>query len=624
MFGYAIALARKRGMYSVKKFFCMTLVIIIVCLCTLGLSSCDLISLENNAGSSLGEKTAIVENGVAKYSIVYPQNAPMIISKAAYNFQSIIFNVTGINLPVTDDGNVTNDGSQKYILIGNTALPESAEIKATLANSIDPYAILKKGNNIVVVAKDNSALADAVRHYGEEFVSDYDKTANTLYFLGTDAILVPDFKGFDLTEISRYCIIYSQTPAGMRSAAKLLQDEIKEKTGVKLPIYSETERVCGLYEIIIGHTNRELSRDVYADNAHIMQCSVSVKGASLQMACGGTFSAKKCVEGFAEKFLLQGKTRLDEGEHANLYAELAPNNVPHTSGTTARIMTLNIMPDILGAQKYPNVLPVNDRAEILAGMLIQYTPDVIGLQETCAVWEKLIPYYLDVIQDSYGIDYDIVLNSYNELNNYTPIIYREDKYILDFAKYEPYDYERTPALKRGYYVRGASQIKVTERANGTTFIVVNSHWDHGSGTSKNPTHPERTQYCADGELAIINAYKEKYPDVRIFATGDFNSHRPHIAVIFEDFLEQVDGEIASELAKRDGTLLVTGGYHCNDNYKISEGVPREQISTHSNDFIDHIVGTNGNFKVLRHDTILVNYCHILTDHMPVYADIKFE
>ena len=28
-------------------------------------------------------------------------------------------------------------------------------------------------------------------------------------------------------------------------------------------------------------------------------------------------------------------------------------------------------------------------------------------------------------------------------------------------------------------------------------------WDHGSGTSSNPTYPERTQYCADGESIFI-------------------------------------------------------------------------------------------------------------------------
>ena len=606
-----------------KRFLCIAIVLFTVFMSTLVLPSCDLVP-QDNSHSIPGKRTAIIENGVAHYSIVYPKKASGNVFSAVNNFQHAIYDVTGINLTMTDDENVTTDGSEKYILFGDTALPESVEVKAMLADSTDPYAILEKGNHIVVAAKNDAALADAVRHYADEFVSDYDKTSNTLYFLGTDAIREPAFKGFDLNEIARYCIIYSETPGGLRSVANLLQNGIKEKTGIKIPVYSDTQRISGPYEILIGHTNRELSQDVYADGAYVMQYGVTVKGASLQIACGGTFSARKAVEKFINRFLSIGKTWLGEGVNIALSEDLAPTDVPHTTGTTARIMTLNIMPDILGAQTYPNVLSVNDRVEILAGMLVKYTPDVIGLQETCEVWEKQIPYYLDAVRDGYGIDYDVVLNSYNGLNNYNPIIYREDKYNLDFAKFEPYDYEKTPALNRGYYVRGASQVKLTEKSNGTTFIVVNSHWDHGGGTSTNPTNPWKTQECADGELAIIEAYKKQYPGVMIFATGDFNSHRPHIATIFKEFIQNVDGAVASDLAKQSGTLIVTGGYHCNDNYKISEDVPREEVSTHTNDFIDHIVGTNGNFKVLRHDTILVNYCHVMTDHMPVYADVSFK
>ena len=90
-----------------------------------------------------------------------------------------------------------------------------------------------------------------------------------------------------------------------------------------------------------------------------------------------------------------------------------------------------------------------------------------------------------------------------------------------------------------------------------------------------------------------------------------------------EFLKTVGGMIASDVARESGTLVVKGGYQCNDNYRIDEDIPRAEISKHTNDFIDHVIGTNGDFEVLRHDTILVNYCHVLTDHMPVYADIRF-
>ena len=567
--------------------------------------------------------TAIVENGVALYSIVYPDGASLDTMNAVYGFWNAIYSLTGVNLTMMSEVNATVGGNEKYILIGNTAFPQSDTVRAGLENTSDGYAVVEQGGYIVVAAKSESDLQYAIAHYEAECLDRYDSGSKTLYFQSTERAPSPDFFGFDLSQISRYSIIYGEEIDGLYSVARLLQTEIEKKTGMTVPIYSDTQKNEGYYEIIVGKTRRELSRKVYSNSPYIMNFRMFVENSSLQIACGGTFSARKGAERFVEEILNGNADVWAEGSHGMLADVLASASVPPVDGTDVRIMTLNIMPDRLGAQKYPNVLSVNDRAEIFAGMLVAYTPDVIGLQETCNVWAEQIPYYLDVIRDGYGIDYDFVLESYNGLNNYCPIVYREDKYSLDFAKYEPYAYDIEKALARGYYIRGASQIKLTDKKTGNTFIVVNSHWDHGGGTSTAPTDPQYSQYCADNEAEIVNRYKAQYPDVRIFMTGDFNNHRAHISDILEDFLVTVGGSIASDVARKSGTLVVKGGYQCNDNYLIDENVPREQISSHSNDFIDHVIGANGDFKVLRHDTILVNYCHVLTDHMPVYADIKF-
>ena len=566
------------------------------------------------------KKTAVVENGKAVYSIVYPQGASSETMSAVFNFWNAIYKATGVSLPMLSEADAVC--GERYVLFGDTAFTESAQVRELMTAEGDPYSITEKGSYIVVVASSDEALNYAVKHYEADLLKDIDKGTNTLYFMGTAMESAPDFRGFDLSRIDRYSIVYSSA-AGLYDAAVLLRAEIEEKTGVSLPMYADNQRVEGHYEILVGKTDRELSEEVYSNAEYIMQYRVFVGGASMQIACGGAFSARKCVERIAETFLAGSETLLGEGSYGTLASVLNPTSVAHVEGTTARIMSLNIMPDRLGKQKYPNVLSVSERAEIFAGMLISYTPDVIGLQETCEVWEAQIPYFLEVLREGYGLDYAFVLGSYNGLNNYCPIIYRQDKYTLDFAKYQPYDYDLKKAMERGYYVRGASQIKLTEKGTSTTFIVVNSHWDHGGGTSTNPTNPQYTQYCADNEAAIVNGYKLQYPDVRIFMTGDFNNHRPHIATVLSEFLVTVNGSISSDLAREAGTLIVKGGYQSNENYLIDEDVPRTEISTQTNNFRDHVIGTNGGFRVLRHDTILVNYCHVLTDHMPVYADIQF-
>ena len=203
-----------------KNLFIIT-ALIVLCLIIVGLSACNWNLQENSGGSISNKKIAIVKNGAAHYTIVYPKNASPAVYSAVDNFQSAIYDVTGVRLSRIDDENAVRDGSEKYIIIGDTTLPETAEVKSMLADSANPYAIVEKGKHIVIAATDDTALNDAVNRYANDCVGDYDQTTNTLYFMGTNGMYGPAFRGFDLKEISRYCIIYSEKPSGMVVAARL-------------------------------------------------------------------------------------------------------------------------------------------------------------------------------------------------------------------------------------------------------------------------------------------------------------------------------------------------------------------------------------------------------------------
>ncbi len=562
----------------------------------------------------------LMENGTPLYSIVYPQTTSTTVQNAVFALWNALYTATGVYFPMLSDAEAASRNG-RFLLIGNTALPESAEVKKTLSDAV-PYAITSVGSQMVIVGATDEALRLAVNHYASRLSRDYDASSETLVFEGLeDDASTP--VGFSLAELSRYSIVYAAAPNGLLDSAKLLQAEILKKHGVKLPIYADSNKIAESCEILIGQTNRSLSQSIYADASYLMRYEAIVGGASLQLACGGPFSARKCVERLSEAFLSNKTAILGEGVYSHCTADLSTTGYPISEGATARIMTLNMMTEALGIEKYPNVLPATERVEILAGMLIRYTPDVIGLQEFCSVLEAQTPYYLDLLKTRYGLSYEFTLATHNGLPNQCPVLYRPDRYTLDFARYDSYSYADETALKNGFYLRGASQVKLTSKENGSTFILLNSHWDHGSGTSTNPTKPERTQYCADAEAALVEQYRALYPDVRIFLTGDFNNHRPHIAIIFREFLAELGGIAADELARKSGTLLVSGGYQCSDNFRMSDDVPRQEISTHPNDFIDHVIGINGGFRVLHHNTILTNYCHVMTDHLPVYADIQF-
>lgn len=607
-----------------KKILSLILAVIFCFSCSAGLLSC---SNKNKGENDVIPKkdTNIIENGVAVYSVVYPADSSELSYGAAVKFVEGVQEVTGVVLPLVKDSEAIKNKNEKYVLIGDTCFEQSRSVRSGLPASADAYAIELVDDYIVVAARYDSALPVAVEYYAETLATEgYSQDVATLKFIGAynnGEQILP--LGFSMKDISKCSIIYSTELEGFETVAHELKLAIMEQTGCDIPVYRDKSRVESPYEILVGKTDRELSSRVYSQKGYIMSYEVIAEKGAIQIAAGGAFSAKKCVEDLRNSVLGDGAYLMPAGAQTTLSKDLAPEVVAISQGADARIMTLNIMPDILGAREYPNVLEVYERVEIFAGMLLKYTPDVIGFQEACYKWEDQIPYYLDLLKENYNIDYDIVLHSYKGFNNYCPIMYRADKYDLDFAKYDPYTYDAARAESRGYFIRGASQVKLTEKGSDKTFIVINNHWDHGSGTSSNPTYPERTQYCADAEIALVETYKQQYPDVRIFLTGDFNNHRPHIATIFSQFVQDIGGKVASDVARESGTLVVKGGYQSSNNLLIDENIPREQMSSYSNSFIDHVVGTNGNFNVLRHDTILINYCHILTDHMPVYADIQF-
>ena len=92
-----------------------------------------------------------------------------------------------------------------------------------------------------------------------------------------------------------------------------------------------------------------------------------------------------------------------------------------------------------------------------------------------------------------------------------------------------------------------------------------------------------------------------YPGVRVFSTGDFNSHR-FGGKYFEAFLSATDGVPAELIADANGVH--------------SPGL------IHAGCLIDHIVGRRGCFDVLLHRPTY-NRSNVLTDHIPIFADVKF-
>ena len=66
------------------------------------------------------KKYSIIEDKVAKYCILLPENASEILEYAAKEVNLFLYNSTGVELPVVYEGQSFPSGISKYISIGKT------------------------------------------------------------------------------------------------------------------------------------------------------------------------------------------------------------------------------------------------------------------------------------------------------------------------------------------------------------------------------------------------------------------------------------------------------------------------------------------------------------------------
>ena len=115
--------------------------------------------------------------------------------------------------------------------------------------------------------------------------------------------------------------------------------------------------------------------------------------------------------------------------------------------------------------------------------------------------------------------------------------------------------------------------------------------------------------------------KAKYPGVTVFCTGDYNnlSTREWRDEYLNKLVSNINGQIASNVAKQNGVLITAGG--CRGS---AEKTCENNIREVDNSFIDHIIISGAPCEVKRHDTIRENKCIVLTDHSLIYADIDLK
>lgn len=585
--------AKKKNAANIKIIASVIAVLLIIS-CTFIMYSC------NNKKS-----TQIIKNGTPQYTIVTPDNCSDALSAQITDLISKIKTETGVELSCIKASEAT-DKNKAYVLIGSTGFEESNSAIEALGANADAYTIEPSGKHVVVTGHFDSATADAVKYLCEHLVSEgYNASSQTLTLTAyafEGATALP--KAFEASELSRYTVIYSDNTLGNQEVAEKIQKRIRDYTGITVNVGKDTETPETAYEIIVGKTNRHISQKYFEDKTYLMQYKLVVEKGQVQIVGGGPYSAK--LGGYALASMLMDKNlSLTAGTHSEM--DIATESIPITEGADVRIMTANLLTDEAVTEATRDNFPVPaERAEILAKILVDYTPDFVGVQEMSAGFVEPLNDLLKIVKDTYGLDYSVILTEWNGKSNHCPIIYRADKYRLDYQNLTPAYYlpNGTPPSKNwgNWYDNATAAAKFTSLTDPTVEIaLLTSHWYWETEQEAANNGLIRQEIDARTMTDVFNYVKETFPHAKIFCTGDFNSHR-FSGKYFNQFLSNISGAVASNIARSNGVLK--------ESYK------------HQGVYIDHIIGKNATFDVLLHSGTK-NASSTLTDHQPVFADIKF-
>ncbi len=451
----------------------------------------------------------VTEDGKALFTIVRPDmdGADDPTYTLAKNIASDLEKTTGLKFKHNTDfisWNTKRDPADYEIILGHTNYDETAELLGIM--KYYDYAIALRGNKIVIAAYTQASLRKAVTYFRNNILSEMNKDEAGNYFLSFEDVIwrstyKVDALTLDGNPIDNYTVVYGEDAASGEKTAQAVVNVIASATGIYLPIMSDKEGEKE-FEIIVGKTNRSLSSG--SQTVANLHYNVSLNDKKLVIDCKGLTSGDAAIRKLYSDYMANGGTvNIPSGELLSGNS-LDETEFPMTAGSDLRIVTYNILKEswITTPGAYADTA---DRAELFGGFLDVYQPDVVGVQEVGEKWVKYLPEHLG--------KYKLIgtVRDKDQGRSYSAIVYDADKYNVLAQGCQTYSKHASAEC------RNMSWAIFENKADGTRFAFISTHWDFGSEAAKE----EMRRVQADEITAMIKKLKETY-SCPVIITGDFN------------------------------------------------------------------------------------------------------
>ena len=256
-------------------------------------------------------------------------------------------------------------------------------------------------------------------------------------------------------------------------------------------------------------------------------------------------------------------------------------------GADTRIMSFNIL-----SEEWDPAAVMADRDYRVAATILNYSPDVAGIQEISEKWYSRLTSLI-------GAEYDFVgKNIPSGQYNYTGLIYNKSKVSVVESGMTVYSVGNSPRLRLLNW--GVFESK----ASGSRFIVCNTHYDANHTGDHTPIRVKQATEMAE----IVNGLVEKYK-VPVFCCGDYNCTEE--SEPFGTFMKLTGFKDPKFTAAKIDNPIKT--YH-----KLGEAV-----TNNTKLGIDHIT-CSPDTEILYYNTLVGDFWVPASDHCPIYIDFRLN
>ncbi len=456
---------------------------------------------ETDPAAKPTDGTVLITDGEsAKFRIVRPADGDAYIKTLAAELRDKIKTLSGVTLRVFTDSTPPSEDVCE-ILVGKTNRPESAAAYEGL--DFGDWRVVAGEKTVAIAAYQEKTLETAVKR----FIAKTRLNGKAVGFApfteekqGVYDIPKLTLNGVDIAEYSIICEKESEL-----AFAEEVRDLIAVYNGSYLEILTDPAKLASTgkaFYIGSGYYGGEADKK----SEHLYLCSEYGKGMSLWYC-----DASAC---------LTASIHLKNGlQNASIEAALEsflPGAKPESKEEpmSLKIMSFNV-------QNGWNTSDIGNRDDLAAGKILQYLPDVIGLQE-------FDPYYREAADPLTKL----IAAKYTEVNvtgasdvmnmSWNPVFYNSERLTPKMFGSEEYrngtSYNYPHGGKSKF--RTISWVIFEDNQSKQSFLFVNTHYD--MNTDK-PTNDYNQRQQALQLLELVERVKQTYGIKTVFVVGDYNA-----------------------------------------------------------------------------------------------------